>query len=197
MRQLHFHLGPGSTSFLRVHKPGKFGDNMDEVRFTIVDANQKQILTKGFETGRVYSGIRGVVPFYYNEPYTNNKIHIGALEAGTSFESIINNIQHTLHADAAIFLDIDHMRKYMWESAVEDKMLNNYGRSGYLSDSKITSDVFKYALFNLDGLKLRPDMIKIFKYKDKTYYMAAKGFNDYVTERDEGSEHVGLFCIYY
>lgn len=32
-RQLHFHLGPGSTSFLRVHRPEKFGDNMDDVRF--------------------------------------------------------------------------------------------------------------------------------------------------------------------
>ena len=56
-RQLHFHLGPGSLSFLRVHKPGKFGDNMDDVRFTIVEANKNLTPTKGFETGRIYSGI--------------------------------------------------------------------------------------------------------------------------------------------
>ncbi len=51
-RQLHFHLGPGSTSFLRVHKPQKFGDNMDNVRYTIVDANKWLQPTRGFETGR-------------------------------------------------------------------------------------------------------------------------------------------------
>lgn len=40
VRQLHFHLGPGSTSFLRVHKPEKFGDNMDNLRHMVVDVNR-------------------------------------------------------------------------------------------------------------------------------------------------------------
>ena len=34
-RQLHFHLGPGSLSFLRVHRPEKYGDRMDDVRHII------------------------------------------------------------------------------------------------------------------------------------------------------------------
>lgn len=62
VRQLHFHLGPGSLSFLRVHKPEKYGDRMDDVRYTIVDANAERTPRTGFETGRVYSGLRGVVP---------------------------------------------------------------------------------------------------------------------------------------
>ena len=38
-RQLHFHLGPGSTSFLRVHNDKKYGDTMHDIRHIIVDAN--------------------------------------------------------------------------------------------------------------------------------------------------------------
>ena len=28
-RQLHFHLGPGSLSFLPIHRPNKFGDRLN------------------------------------------------------------------------------------------------------------------------------------------------------------------------
>ncbi|MCK5360471.1 MAG: hypothetical protein KAJ95_07580, partial [Gammaproteobacteria bacterium] len=49
VRQLHFHLGPGSQSFLRVHKPDKFGDRMDDIRHTVVDSNHYLIPTSGFE----------------------------------------------------------------------------------------------------------------------------------------------------
>jgi hypothetical protein len=88
VRQLQFHLGPGSTSFLRVHRPEKYGDNMDAVRHTVVDVNTKMANTRGFETGRTSSGIRGVVPVAIMTD-SNSTIHIGALEAGTSFSEML------------------------------------------------------------------------------------------------------------
>ncbi len=81
-RQLHFHLGPGSLSFLRVHRPAKFGDRMDEVRFIIADINRDQRIRHGFETGRVYSGIRGVVPVFADDPERGERVYVGALESG-------------------------------------------------------------------------------------------------------------------
>jgi len=64
VRQLHYHLGPGSLSFLRVHKPEKYGDRMDELRYTVVDTNATGIGRTGFETGRIYSGLRSVSPVW-------------------------------------------------------------------------------------------------------------------------------------
>lgn len=40
IRQFHFHLKDG-TSFLRMHKPNKFGDNLFNVRDTVKYVNQK------------------------------------------------------------------------------------------------------------------------------------------------------------
>jgi hypothetical protein len=69
VRQLHFHLGPGSNSFLRVHKPEKFGDNMDNLRHLVVDVNRDGQPRQGFELGRVYAGLRDVVPvFSFSDP---------------------------------------------------------------------------------------------------------------------------------
>ncbi len=114
VRQLHFHLGPGSNSFLRVHKPKKFGDNMDTVRYTIVDANQKRITTRGFETGRVYSGIRGVTPVYAEDPDTGEQIHVGALEAGTSFPLMFEALRRHTGTHFAVLLHHDHMAANVW-----------------------------------------------------------------------------------
>ena len=63
-RQLHYHIEPGDISFLRVHKREKFGDDLTAVRHTVVDTHQFKNSRSGFETGRVYSGIRGVVPVF-------------------------------------------------------------------------------------------------------------------------------------
>ena len=120
VRQLHFHLGPGSTSFLRIHRPEKFGDNMDDVRFTVVDANKFLESTKGFETGRVYSGIRGVVPVFYDNKDTRKKEHIGALEAGTSFAHILESLHENLGCEFSVLLTKEHVHKNMWKEFVTE-----------------------------------------------------------------------------
>ena len=51
VRQLHFHLAPGDTSFLRVHKPAKFGDDLSPIRHTIVAVNRDQGKTRGSPMG--------------------------------------------------------------------------------------------------------------------------------------------------
>lgn len=124
VRQLHFHFGPGSTSFLRVHRPDKYGDNMDAVRFTVVDVNNKHKPTKGFETGRVYSGIRGVVPVVIRDS-TDREIYVGALEAGTSFTGILKTLSTELDSNLVVLLHKEHVQKNMWPGFVKSHFKEN------------------------------------------------------------------------
>ena len=124
VRQLHFHFGPGSTSFLRVHRPEKYGDNMNEVRFTVVDANKYGKTTKGFETGRVYSGIRGVVPVRIKDE-NGQYIHVGALEAGTSFTGMLRILSSELNSSIAVLLSRDHVQENMWHDFVDKHFCKN------------------------------------------------------------------------
>jgi hypothetical protein len=119
-RQLHFHLGPGSTSFLRVHRRDKFGDNLDDVRYTIVDTNAERTSRVGFETGRVYSGLRGVVPVFADDPQSSERVHVGALEAGTSFDRVLDVLQSNYDVDIAAMLTNEHIRANMWPEAIND-----------------------------------------------------------------------------
>lgn len=142
VRQLHFHLGPGSTSYLRVHRPEKFGDNMDNVRYTVVDVNQKLRPTKGFETGRVYSGIRGVVPVYAHNAY-KEKVHIGALEAGTSFAYTLRTLQQELESNLAVLLTHEHVTENMWPDFI----------TNHFTDDKVVGDYFIEACSHKTGGK--------------------------------------------
>ncbi|MBF0622298.1 MAG: response regulator [Magnetococcales bacterium] len=139
IRQLHFHLAPGDVSFLRIHAPHKFGDDLSPVRHTIVEANTHLIPTKGFESGRVYSGIRGVVPVFSTE--NGQKIHVGALEAGTSFQGIVDTLKREMNLEVGVMMTMEHAKETMWPSFLE-KFLKSHFRSGhFLVESATNPDI--------------------------------------------------------
>lgn len=86
LRQLHFHL-PDNTSFLRFHKPQKFGDNLSKIRYSVMNTNKYKIPSQGFEEGRIFNGFRYVFPLFDGEQ------HIGSVETSVSFDAIRQEIQ--------------------------------------------------------------------------------------------------------
>ncbi len=155
VRQLHFHLGPGSTSFLRVHRPEKYGDNMDDVRYTVVDANEKLLPTKGFETGRVYSGIRGVVPVLIQDREQRKKEHVGALEAGTSFKVLLESLRNELNSEFCILLSDAHVERNMWSGFVKTHFTSDYRHGDFFIESSTSNTVKK--ILSIQSLNSRID----------------------------------------
>ncbi len=84
-KQIHIHL-PNNESFLRIHKPDKYGDNLSSIRQTVVYVNEQHKSIDGFEIGRLYDGLRFVYPI------SENGVHLGSMEVSFSTEEIISNI---------------------------------------------------------------------------------------------------------
>jgi methyl-accepting chemotaxis protein len=78
VRQFQFHEPP-ATSFLRLHKPAKFGDDLSSFRLTVVETNQSKKSLQGLEVGVAGLGVRGLVPVNYQGQ------HLGSVEFGMSF----------------------------------------------------------------------------------------------------------------
>ncbi len=78
IRQFQFHLPP-ATSFLRVHKIEKFGDDLSGFRETVVQTNRTKAVISGLEKGVAGIGNRGVVPVIHEGK------HIGSVEFGLGF----------------------------------------------------------------------------------------------------------------
>lgn len=77
--QFQFHLAP-ATSFLRLHMPTKFGDDLSSFRKTVVEANQSKKTVEGLEEGRGDFGFRVVMPVFH----LGN--HVGTVEYGIGFD---------------------------------------------------------------------------------------------------------------
>jgi len=84
-RQLHFHL-PDNRSFLRMHRPEKFGDDLTGIRPSLTMARESESFVKGFEEGRIVNGYRMVFPLTMEEAI------IGTVEVSISFDTICQDL---------------------------------------------------------------------------------------------------------
>ena len=92
-------LRPPATSFFRIHKPEKFGDDLSQMRHTVVATNSTRKPTKGLEYGVAGLGVRGMVPVSYAGR------HVGVIEFGMSFgQPFFDTFKAQNGVDAAMHL---------------------------------------------------------------------------------------------
>ncbi|PID63213.1 MAG: hypothetical protein CR986_00235 [Ignavibacteriae bacterium] len=102
--QFQFHKPP-ATSFLRLHKLSKFGDDLSSFRETVIKANANKSVVAGIEVGRGGLGLRIV------KPISKNGTHIGTVEFGLGIEKILRTLKNTLDIDYAIGIKDDVFKK--------------------------------------------------------------------------------------
>ncbi|MEA2072294.1 MAG: diguanylate cyclase [Campylobacterota bacterium] len=128
IQQLHFHL-PNNDSFLRYHKPQKFGDNLSEIRESVKSVNEFKKPVVGFEEGKIFNGYRYVYPLFDNKSQ-----HIGSVEISASlltFKQIFEK-HSDLHLDFIIKNDIIEKKLFASE-------MYNYKEYQTLKNFKIQS----------------------------------------------------------
>jgi diguanylate cyclase (GGDEF)-like protein len=108
IQQLHFHL-PNNDSFLRFHKPEKFGDNLTKIRQSVKNVNYFQKSTSGFEEGKIFNGYRYVYPM--SDSHGN---HIGSVEVSASllsFKDVFEKSNNS-HIDFILKKDIVYAKLF-------------------------------------------------------------------------------------
>lgn len=99
VRQFQFHEPP-ATSFLRVHKPAKFGDDLSSFRHTVVEGNSSKKPIHGLEVGVAGLGIRGLMPV------THAGQHVGTVEFGMSFgQAFFDDFSRSYDVDLELYID--------------------------------------------------------------------------------------------
>lgn len=130
IKQLHFHF-KDTTSFLRFHKPQKYGDNLNNIRHSLVLANKEKRFVEGFEEGRIFNGYRYVFPLTYKNE------HIGSVEVSVGFNAIAKVLHNDFHLQPYMILKDDVVKEKVFSN--ERK---NYDES--LISSKYYHEVNKY-----------------------------------------------------
>ena len=122
-RQLHFHE-PDNTSFLRFHKPEKYGDNLTGVRLSVEYVNRERERISGFEEGRIFNGYRNVYPLYLDEEY------LGSVELSISMGAVLHQLQRRTQQNAQFIIRKTIVYKKVFEDQLDNyidwKIMNDY-----------------------------------------------------------------------
>ncbi len=193
IKQLHFHL-PDNTSFLRFHRPSRFGDDLTNHRYSVKMANLEKKRYNGFEEGRINNGFRYVFPLSYKNQ------HIGTVETGFSFEAIRTLLEMQGNPYSTLILP-----RSVVQSTVFKEELNNYD-STLISTEYMVENAFSHYTIDTTGLlqtiekKIQPKLVEKFKQHKNfsTYTQIGKQFYtiNFISIENLKKNHVAYIITY-
>lgn len=134
VRQFQFHVPP-ATSFLRVHKPEKFGDDLSSFRKTVLQTNQKRAPLTGLEKGVAGIGIRGVVPV------STEAGHVGSVEFGLSLgDDFIKKFAEKPGFEVLLYVFNEQNQLELFAASTEEVPLDGAILNAALTNTQIYPD---------------------------------------------------------
>ncbi|MEA3513838.1 MAG: cache domain-containing protein, partial [Campylobacterota bacterium] len=108
--QLQF-VFPDNRSFLRVHKPSKYGDDLTDTRYSFKHANKTKETVTGFEQGRTSHAFRYAFPFF-----DENNNHLGAVEISLSSYALQDKLLSVNKVHSHFLVNKEIFDAKAWES---------------------------------------------------------------------------------
>jgi diguanylate cyclase (GGDEF)-like protein len=194
-RQLQFHLGPGSLSFLRVHQPEKFGDRMDNIRHIIVDSYRQQAVKTGFEVGRVYAGLRGVRPVWH-ETEAGRRELVGVLEVGTSYQTVLEKIKRRTGVEMMVLLRQELIHATMWPESIKQQIIRLSDNSPCYVEA-VSSPLVSEIVNNCERFEPYRTRLRTFmlEYNGKAYAITHFPHYDYKGMVDPKRDQAGIVIM--
>jgi PAS domain S-box-containing protein len=146
VRQLQFHL-QDNESFLRLHRPEKFGDNLTGIRETVNYVNTEHSPIDGFEGGRLYSGYRVVFPIT-----AVDQTHLGSLEISFGPEALTSSMMKQYLVLSNFFIKEEIVKRKVFP----DELNKTYRKShhkGYFCDKNVLAALKEVSREEMKGLK--------------------------------------------
>ncbi len=158
-RQYHYVL-KDNTSFLRMHRKEKFGDDLSSFRYTVSYVNDNHEYIEGFEEGRIFNGYRFEYPLFYNNEY------VGCVEISLSY-SAISKLMEDLYDTNCSFI----INKSVVESKVlEDEIAINYSPVSFSNDYYIDNDTKDSIDYNLQEILINQSDVTSLLLENKTFH---------------------------
>ncbi len=194
--QIHFHT-KDNISFLRMHKPDKFGDDLTNFRYSINYTNTNKQFISGLEMGRVVPGFRFVYPLF-----DNTNTHIGSVEASFSVKAFSKKLKELYDVRTNFIIDKMLAKKEVFKS-LSNTYMQSIESDDYLSfkesvDEKILKNIEALKIAYKDKLKL---LIQDKMSGNKTFSITTvvNNFHKIITfipVSDIEKKQIGYFVVY-
>jgi diguanylate cyclase (GGDEF)-like protein/PAS domain S-box-containing protein len=127
-RQVHFHL-PDGTSFLRMHKPEAYGDELIPYRRSLKLLGRERKTIEGFEVGRHFHAYRSIYPLFYKDDF------VGSIGISAPFYAIQNKLSN----------NSDHYYRFMVHNTQLQSALVTSGWNNYLASEEYVGFFYEKA----------------------------------------------------
>ncbi len=97
-------------TFLRLHKPSKFDDDLSPIRYSFTYVNEHKKPVHGFEQGKVAHAFRNIYPIFYKEEY------LGSVDIAFSTEALQEGMLMMNEIDTHFILNKKLFKPNIWES---------------------------------------------------------------------------------
>lgn len=104
--QAQFHIPP-ATSFLRLHDPASFGDDLTPFRPLVVAVNRERVPLKGASVARNGPAIFGVSPVFDAAGK-----HLGSVEIGIAYGPLMAGLKTAYGIDLGLFVEEAILKQY-------------------------------------------------------------------------------------
>ena len=125
---LHFHL-PSGHSFLRMHEPEEFGDDLSVIRPMIMQVHKIQNPLSGYEIGKHGLFYRVVRPMFFKGEY------VGAVELGIMAEEVVDRIETALKIKIARVVKDENLNKPFQERSKNEIHTQGFSIHPYKHES--------------------------------------------------------------
>lgn len=103
---------PPGVAFLRLHDPGRFGEDLTSQRAMLADVHANKVLRKGVVITKAGPAISAIVPMFDDAGG-----FVGSFEMGLEFEPMLDRIKQAYEIEAAAFLDEKLLREHVGDGA--------------------------------------------------------------------------------
>jgi len=153
VKTLHFHL-KNRTSFLRLHNPKKFGDDLSTFRPVVNKVARDLKFVIEFEGGRMFNGYRYVYPLFINNEF------VGSFEIGINLNAFKNKLSRLNQSVYEYFLEKSYIERF---SNVKEK--NNFQKTAISNKFCVNREFNKENLEHIEHVNQEIAQNKF--YKDK------------------------------
>jgi len=113
-------------TFLRMHKPSKFSDDLSGVRYSFTYVNEHKKLIRGFEQGKISHAFRNVFPIFYRNEY------LGSVDIAFSSESLQVGMTKAHKIDTHFILNKDLFAANIWKAQKKIKYVQSIEHEDFL-----------------------------------------------------------------
>lgn len=123
---------PDNISFLRMHKPSKYGDDLGSIRDDIKTVNKKKQTVRGFVQGRVAHGFRNSYPLF-----DENNNYLGVVEISFASELLQEYLEEVgdTHSHFLVKKDIFEHNTLEYRNLILNYTQSNENENYLLSDA--------------------------------------------------------------